>query len=425
MRLQSKYFSLLVALWIFIPNSGTSQNVRDNDQGKARGKSERNIRQDGASQDQRNPPRRQRAQNKEDRNRNRRNDRERGEEKQPRSNDFVLQAIDLNSDGSLSKDELANAVQALRKLDRNSDGQLTLDESQQEISSGGKSRRARFQGNRQENDFRRPNQAVVRAPEKVRPDSKSFMVSSPAFAKGGSLPIEYTGDGRGVSMPLTWENAPKGTKSYALSLWHLARDGEKSYWVLYNIPADTHSLPVDVKGLGQSGYNDWKRTGYQPMHSQGGGIKEYNITVYALSEELKFDDVKVDRAELLKSIKGITLAEDTLAYTYETSGRAARNSNQRPELGRDQSKKRQGQQGALATKERSGGNRFSEFDLDKDGKVTFTEFLQREKTKKGEVDTERARGKFSRVDSDMNGSLSEQELANAPRGRNNNRPELQ
>ena len=393
--------------------------------GERRGRSERNIRQDGASQDQRNAPRRRGAQDKGGQNRNRRNDRERGERTRPRSNDFVLQAIDLNSDGSLSKEELANAVQALRKLDRNGDGQVNLEEAQQEISSDGESRRARSQGNRQGNDFRRPNQAVVRPPEGVRPDSKSFVVSSPAFAKGGSLPVEYTGDGRGVSMPLTWANAPKATKCYALSLWHLARDGEKSYWILYNIPADTHSLPVDVKGIGQVGYNDWKRTGYQPMHSQGGGIKEYNITVYALSEELKFDKVQVARVELLKAIKGITLAEDTLEYTYERSGRTARNSNQRPEQGRDQGKKRQGQQGTQATPGRSGSNRFSEFDLDKDGKVTFTEFLQREKTKKGEVDTERARGKFSRVDSDMNGSLSEQELANAPRGRNNNRQEPQ
>ena len=68
-------------------------------------------------------------------------------------------------------------------------------------------------------------------------------VTSPAFENGGSYPVEFTCDGAGVSPPIKWSGAPAETKSYALQLWHVPKDGEtKSYWVVYNIPADAMSL---------------------------------------------------------------------------------------------------------------------------------------------------------------------------------------
>jgi phosphatidylethanolamine-binding protein (PEBP) family uncharacterized protein len=69
--------------------------------------------------------------------------------------------------------------------------------------------------------------------------------------------------------------------------------------------------------IGKDGYNDKNRTGYDPMKSKGPGVKQYNITIYALSSEPKFKKEKVTRAELLDAIKGITLAKSTLTYNYE------------------------------------------------------------------------------------------------------------
>ncbi len=154
---------------------------------------------------------------------------------------------------------------------------------------------------------------------KVEPLSKvKLEVSSPAFQDGGKFPIEFTGDGEGISPPVSWKNPPPGTKSYALNLWHIPGQGDvKSYWVVYNIPADKTGLEKGSKGVGITGYNDKNRQGYDPMKSKGPGVKEYNITVYALSEEPKFGNQKVNRAELLKSIEKITLAEGTIRYKYE------------------------------------------------------------------------------------------------------------
>lgn len=147
-----------------------------------------------------------------------------------------------------------------------------------------------------------------------------FTLTSPAFEHGGKMPAEFTGDGDGISPPLKWSGAPAGTKFYALQLWHKPQpngDEVKSYWVVFNIPADVSALEKNSKGVGKDGYNDKRRTGYDPMNSKGPGPKEYHVTLYALSAEPKFDTDKVTRADLLKAVKAITLAETTLSYTYE------------------------------------------------------------------------------------------------------------
>ena len=147
------------------------------------------------------------------------------------------------------------------------------------------------------------------------------MVTSPAFPPGGKYPADFTCDGAGVSPPIEWKGVPEGTESFALSLWHVPPPGGvKSYWVLYNIPANVTGLPRNVKGIGVSGLNDKRRTDYDPMCSQGPGLKTYHITVYALSKELALAPGQATRAELLRAIAEVKLAQKTLTYQYERSG---------------------------------------------------------------------------------------------------------
>ena len=150
----------------------------------------------------------------------------------------------------------------------------------------------------------------------------AFTISSSGVKPDGSLSIEFTGEGDGISMPLEWSNVPKGTTYFAINLWHLPHPTDstevKSYWVVYNIPANIRSIPKNAKGFGIVGYNDKDQTAYDPMKSKGPGVKEYNLTIYALSEKLEFSNDKVYRADLLKAIEGKVLGESTLKYTYET-----------------------------------------------------------------------------------------------------------
>ena len=53
------------------------------------------------------------------------------------------------------------------------------------------------------------------------------------------------------------------------------------------------------------------------MCSKGLGVKEYHVTVYALSAEPKFASDKVNRADLLAAFKDITVAQGTLSFKYE------------------------------------------------------------------------------------------------------------
>ena len=110
-----------------------------------------------------------------------------------------------------------------------------------------------------------------------------FSISSSGVQPDGSLSIEFTGDGEGVSMPLEWTNIPEGTKYFALTLWHLPHATDptevKSYWVVYNIPSEIKSIPKNAKGFGIVGYNDKDQTAYDPMKSKGPGVKKYNLTI--------------------------------------------------------------------------------------------------------------------------------------------------
>jgi len=160
--------------------------------------------------------------------------------------------------------------------------------------------------------------------------NNEFTINSSGVNADGSLSIEYTGEGEGVSMPLEWTNIPAGTKYFALNLWHIPHANDpsevKSYWLVYNIPSNILSLPKNAKGIGIVGYNDKNQAGYDPMKSKGPGVKEYNLTIYALSEKLVFKSNKVYRADLLKAIEGKLLGECTLTYNYVT-GTLATNIN--------------------------------------------------------------------------------------------------
>ncbi len=146
-----------------------------------------------------------------------------------------------------------------------------------------------------------------------------FVLKSPAVADGGELPKEYTGDGAAATLPLEWTGAPAGTKSFALIMHHVAPDQTKWYWVLYDIPAGTTSLPKNVTGVGTLGNNSVNgKTEYAPPHSKGPGPKTYIYTVYALSSPVKLDAKPADviRDVLLAAMKDKILATAEMQVVY-------------------------------------------------------------------------------------------------------------
>jgi Raf kinase inhibitor-like YbhB/YbcL family protein len=154
----------------------------------------------------------------------------------------------------------------------------------------------------------------------------AFILTSPAFANNGNIPAQYTCDGVDISPPLSWSDAPQGTRSFALIVEDPDAPDPKApkmtwvHWVIYNIPGDVQSLSEDAARHGlpagaQQGLNDSKRVGYNgpcpPL-----GRHRYFHKLYALDTVLQ-DLGHPTKAQLLSAMQGHVRAEAQLVGTYE------------------------------------------------------------------------------------------------------------
>lgn len=147
-----------------------------------------------------------------------------------------------------------------------------------------------------------------------------FLAIGKSFSNKGLYPKLYTCDSLGISPGLQWSGAPAGTNSFAITMHHIAKDGEKHvYMVVYDIPKNSNQIPDAVKGIGQWGVNTVNRqNNYTPPCSKGPGPKTYLITVYALSDKPNLTGSKgsITMDNLLDAIKPITLASSVIEVTY-------------------------------------------------------------------------------------------------------------
>lgn len=163
-------------------------------------------------------------------------------------------------------------------------------------------------------------QAFVALPDQPRSSDGKFTLTSPVVEDLQALPIEFTGDGDGISPPLQWNDAPAGTKGYALIMDHVTPDGDRKwYWTVYDIPANALSLPKNVTDIGKLGTGFKGEIGYEPPMSKGPGAKTYVITLYALSEPLKVAG-KPGREELITAMNGKVLANSSLRVVHSSGG---------------------------------------------------------------------------------------------------------
>lgn len=158
---------------------------------------------------------------------------------------------------------------------------------------------------------------------------EQFTLSSPDIQEQGRLSLDgkcHRDGGKGLSPALEWSLAPEGTQSFALVMHHyprgtvIGRDDPSQYWLLWNIPADVHSLsPGNPESLGNEGADkDRRRVGYTPPCSPGGTTHSYTITLYALNappQELgSTDDPAVDWADVMDAIEGKVIASSALSF---------------------------------------------------------------------------------------------------------------
>jgi Raf kinase inhibitor-like YbhB/YbcL family protein len=109
-------------------------------------------------------------------------------------------------------------------------------------------------------------------------------LNSTAFADGSAIPRRFTCDGDDLSPPLSWSDAPPGTRGFVLlcddpdapaGTWH--------HWAAYDIPstltgfAERAASEAEKRGFKQA-INDFQRPGYGgPCPPRGHGPHHYHF----------------------------------------------------------------------------------------------------------------------------------------------------
>ncbi|RTZ91411.1 MAG: hypothetical protein DSY91_05075 [Deltaproteobacteria bacterium] len=121
----------------------------------------------------------------------------------------------------------------------------------------------------------------------IAPDVSGQMAMSQVFSGFGCT-------GKNISPPLKWVNAPKGTKSFAVTVYDPDAPTGSGWWhwVVFNIPSNIHELKKDAgnlkkhlapKGSVQS-ITDFGKPGYGgPCPPKGDRPHRYIFTVFALN----------------------------------------------------------------------------------------------------------------------------------------------
>ena len=175
---------------------------------------------------------------------------------------------------------------------------------------------------------------LVAAAKPTPNPAPAFTLSSPALKDGGVLPTEFTGDGAGASLPLSWSNVPRGTVSLALVMHHLDPEGKtKVYWLVVDIDPKKTSVATNAPDFGRLGLSTvHNRVEYAPPHSKGPGLKKYVLTLFALSAKPDLPDATqpVSLETLLPAMKGKILGAADLTVTYTRPAGASDEPAKRP-----------------------------------------------------------------------------------------------
>jgi len=148
-------------------------------------------------------------------------------------------------------------------------------------------------------------------------------LKSTAFSPGGMIPAKYSCDGTDVSPPLSWDNAPSGTKSFALICDDPdAPMGTWVHWVFYDIPLTVTSLSEHIETTGtpssggRQGLNDFRKIGYGGPCPPS-GVHRYYFKLYALDTILNLPAGTTTKAQLLKAMTGHILTQAQLLGKYK------------------------------------------------------------------------------------------------------------
>ncbi|HHB52336.1 MAG TPA: YbhB/YbcL family Raf kinase inhibitor-like protein [Saprospiraceae bacterium] len=159
--------------------------------------------------------------------------------------------------------------------------------------------------------------------------TKTFTLRSDDVGGQATLQQVYSGcGGENKSPHLIWENAPEGTKSFAVTIFD--KDAPTGsgwwHWLIFNIPADVHELKtdagnvkLDIAPVGSvQSKTDFGEYGYGgPCPPKGHGIHQYLITVYALNKDKLDLNKDVSPATVGFNLNFATIQKASIVMYYE------------------------------------------------------------------------------------------------------------
>ncbi len=153
----------------------------------------------------------------------------------------------------------------------------------------------------------------------------AFRLRIDDFAEGGAIPREFTCEGKDEPPVLRWEGEPEGTRSFALIMDDPdAPGGTWNHWLLWDIPAEVHSLGDggEAEGGGLSGTNDFGRRGYGgPCPPAKGGTHRYFFRLFALDTARLGLAQGAQRGALEKALRKHAVGESAYMGRYQRGWR--------------------------------------------------------------------------------------------------------
>ncbi len=160
---------------------------------------------------------------------------------------------------------------------------------------------------------------------------KTFTLSSSDLGGQATVKQEFNGFGcvgDNQSPQLSWENAPEGTKSFAITMYDPDAPTGSGWWhwLVFDIPSNINGLVANAgnidlnlapKGAIQS-ITDYGKKGYGgPCPPEGHGLHQYIVTVYALKTEKLGLDSNTNAAVVGYYIGSHTLAKSSIVAYYK------------------------------------------------------------------------------------------------------------
>ena len=160
------------------------------------------------------------------------------------------------------------------------------------------------------------------------PAAPAMTLTVSGFADGAQIPVKFSqaaqgaAPGEGTSPAISWANVPAGTQSFVLNMrdMDVARNkttDDQAHWVVWNLPANTTSLPEGVPKGSQRPDGSFQISATGAMYRGPGAPAtgpqhHYMFEIYALDTKLDVQpaaDAFETRANVMKAMQGHVLGK--------------------------------------------------------------------------------------------------------------------